>query len=257
MPGKKLNPFFRLLYRIFPFVAIRQVELAAVPRLETMTRPRTVFRAISCPDFTRGGKAQFEFRVNLVSAGLESNMRVSVRQLKMPRDAARLTKVGLFTGPAPVLDFSPVFSTAGLVVKDLSPIMPVFRGGINLDCRPRAAGFGITPAFFPRIRSSLDQVCSRPIFRKALQLVFFPASFQLDFWRRALLKTRLEPKDLNLLGVFSGLPAAGLDELQYEAESNRLFFTSPAWKKGRVPLTDVAVFRRSGNSRLIVVYTGD
>lgn len=256
MSGKKLNPLLRLLLRFGPRIMIRKLALSAKPAARSLPFPRC---SIVLPDYSlspRFAAQDCSFSGIQLGSALDFPVETLTRDCPVPEPRA---------AAVPGLDFrndnSAVFSVSLMAARDvkmrgLSWILPRFEQNRPVPCFFPTRTLALKTHFKTGIRSDTARIESLTLSRKALSLELFPTEFQLDFWRRAVLRTRLEPREFTLLGVFGAIPAAGVN-LSYDAGENRLKFVPGAkktlWKK----YNEVAVFRKNSDQSLLVVSAGE
>ena len=187
---------------------IRKLALSAKPTARSLPFPRC---RIVLPDysFSPGFAAQdCSFSGIQLRSALDFSVETLTRDypVPVPRAAA-----------VPGLDFrnenSAVFSVSllpatGVKMCGLNWTLPRFEQSRSVPCFFQTRNLALKTHFKTGIRSDTAGIESLSLSRKALFLELFPTEFQLDFWRRAVLRTRLEPREFTLLGVFGGIPAA-------------------------------------------------
>lgn len=239
-----------------PAVKTNRLSFFTRPAIMALPFPRTAVASMTYSFNSKVVSRACSFSLIRVKSALEYSAETLTRDYPIPAPQVSALPGPDFSTEAP--DVLPVSLSleAEKGVRGLSWTLPKPDQNRSIPCFLRTETLSVKPHFQAGIRSETGKIESLSLARKALFLEIFPTEFQLDFWRRAVIRTRLEPREFTLLGVFGGIPAEGIN-LRYEAKENRLHFVpgpkKPSWKK----YNEVAVFRKNSDESLLLISAGD
>lgn len=111
-------------------------------------------------------------------------------------------------------------------------------------------------AVYPTLADNLELFKRFTVEKKPIVLSYLSEKEQLLFWKKAVKKTRKDPKSLRLLGVYTGLPRRSIEGVKLNMNTlclNYNFKTSFGFLKKEEPLEDVALFQDMETARSVMV----
>ncbi|MCP4155674.1 MAG: hypothetical protein GY757_48565 [bacterium] len=67
---------------------------------------------------------------------------------------------------------------------------------------------------YPSIKENLHYFNKFTAEKKATILSYLPEREQLEFWKRAVIRSKLEPRQLELVGIFTGIPRGNVENIK-------------------------------------------
>jgi hypothetical protein len=89
--------------------------------------------------------------------------------------------------------------------------------------------------------------------KNAVDMHLLSREEQLAIWKRAVWQSRKEPRQLQLLGVYFGVPLAAIERMRIDSLSKRLNYNfSSTYQNPDIALKDVAIFSDDERKQIIV-----
>ncbi len=107
---------------------------------------------------------------------------------------------------------------------------------------------------YPRVINNYYLVKNSIISKKTAQLFFLSQKEQLTYWRKAVMQTKLDPKELELIGVYYNVPYYNLQnfkidfsqrELKYKLKENSV--------AKKIKVCDIIIFRDIEKKKGIII----
>jgi hypothetical protein len=110
----------------------------------------------------------------------------------------------------------------------------------------------------PQIKENVFYFKRLTLQKRPVKLSFLSEQQQLIYWRQAVLKSRKEPRQLQIAGVYTGIPYDCVENLKINAQQNTLqynFKTGSQFQGSRCPLKNIALFNDLSENKVLVVVT--
>jgi len=107
----------------------------------------------------------------------------------------------------------------------------------------------LTPVLHDGV-ASLGQLAVR---RQSIPLNFLSKGEQLSFWRQAIQQTGREARQLQLVGVFPGIPIGAAERFGVDWKTERLIYRFIPGRTGVQVLRDIAVFQDTVEKKAVLV----
>jgi hypothetical protein len=121
----------------------------------------------------------------------------------------------------------------------------------------------LTPGFkrlnltiFPILKDNLPFFNSITVEKRPVVLSFLSEEEQLEYWKKAVLKTRKDVKQLKMIGVYTGIPRGCIDNIKINFSTRCLNYTfkvSLGLYKKENTLKDLALFQDLETGKSIMV----
>ncbi len=120
----------------------------------------------------------------------------------------------------------------------------------NLKPRVHDSVFAINTA----IRDNLFIFKRLTVEQKPVVLSFLSENHQLGFWRQAVLQTRKEPRHLDLIGIYIGVPYDIIEKIRLNYAGKRLCYNFKLHSPGKATqLNDIALFGDLDTGKTVVI----
>lgn len=109
---------------------------------------------------------------------------------------------------------------------------------------------------FPILKENLPFFNSLTVEKKPVVLSFLSEKEQLEYWKKAVIKTRRDVKQLKMIGVYTGIPRGGIDNIKINFSTRCLNYTfkmSLGLYKKQESLKDLALFQDLETGKSIMV----
>ena len=109
---------------------------------------------------------------------------------------------------------------------------------------------------FPILKDNLPFFNSITVEKKPVVLSFLSEKEQLEYWKKAVLKTRRDVKQLKMIGVYTGIPRGRIDNIKINFSTRCLNYTfkvSLGLYKKEGTLKDLALFQDLETGKSIMV----
>jgi hypothetical protein len=107
---------------------------------------------------------------------------------------------------------------------------------------------------FPMIKENLYYIKKQKIIQKTVQLTYLTEKQQLNYWRRAVISTKKEPKKLEFIGVYYQVPYYDIEKIKINYKLKELSYVlkeNIIAKKTRI--CNIIVFRDIAEKKGVII----
>lgn len=126
---------------------------------------------------------------------------------------------------------------------------------VNLDrLIPRIFRYKFDTALEGRVRENLPFFKKLPVEQKPAVLSFMSEKEQLSYWRQAVIQTRKEPRHLQLLGVYPGVPYNAIEKIRVNFSHKSMCYNyKPGAQSRKGNPMNVALFTDLDTEKTVLV----
>ena len=140
-------------------------------------------------------------------------------------------------------------------VKYTTTVKDVDFTGLKVG-KPRSLNISV----YPILRNNLELFKRFPVEKRPVILSFVSEEEQLHYWKKAVIKTRKEPRQLELVGVYTGIPRQYIENIRINFSNRCLNYNFKTTfdiginlRAKKEPLKDMAVFQDLETGKSIMV----
>lgn len=111
----------------------------------------------------------------------------------------------------------------------------------------------LVSALNPVMRDGVAPLGRLAVHRQSIPLNFLSKGEQLSFWRQAIRQTGREARQLQLVGVFPGVPIGAAERFGVDWKTERLIYRFIPGRTGVQTLRDIAVFQDTVEKKAVLV----